>query len=162
MKELWQFELDRAAARDSKRLRGYDRYLGEGEVFVDWALWLLEQGVTEESVQILAVLRAPLNRWEVESWLNRVILALGLATPNPERFRYEHFRELARRTVAGELSPKEGTRALWKEYVRLNYDDQLAQAAFLDDALDLGEPVETILRELQVFLDTLPEPQLQE
>jgi hypothetical protein len=162
MKELWQFELDRAAALDSKRLSVPGKYLGEGEAFVDWAIWLLEQGVTEDSVQILAVLRAPLSRWEVESWLNRVILALGLAAPNPERFRYEYARELARRTLSGELSPKEGTRAIWKEYVRLDYDEQLFAVAYLDDALDLGEPVETTLKELQVFLETLPEPSLTE
>ncbi|WP_309719519.1 hypothetical protein [Armatimonas sp.] len=162
MKELWQFELDRAAALDSKRLSMGESYLGEGETYVNWALWLMEQGVTEESVQILAVLRAPLSRWEVESWLNRVIFALGLAAPNPERFRYEYARELARRTVAGGLSPAVGTRALWQEYVRLDYDEQLLTVAYLDDCLEQGEPVEAILQELQAFLDTLPEPSLVE
>ncbi|MCX6366890.1 MAG: hypothetical protein NTX57_09290 [Armatimonadetes bacterium] len=143
---------------DSKRLRVGDRYLGEGEPFVDWALWLLEQGITEESVQILAVLRAPLSRWEVESWLNRVIFALELATPNPERFRYEYARELARRTVMGELSPEVGTRALWQEYVRLDYDEQLFAVAYLDDCLEQGQSVEEILEELQAFLSRRFQP----
>lgn len=162
MKERWQFELDRAAARDSKRLSVGESYLGEGETYVDWALWLLEQGVTDESVQILAVLRAPLSRWEVESWRDRAIYALGLVAPNPERFRYEHARELAQQTVTGELSPAVGTRALWQEYVRLDYDEQLFAVAYLDDALDLGESVEVVLEQLQAFLDELPEPSLGE
>ncbi|MBB6051366.1 hypothetical protein [Armatimonas rosea] len=155
MKERWQLELDRAAARDAWEPRLHARH---GEPFVDWALWLLEQGVTDESVQILAVLRGPLSRWEVESSLRRVLFALGLEAPNPERFPYEQTCDLARRTIAGELSPQAGLAAIYREWKRLDYDPALKICYVMEEKLEPTDSLEAILPELQVLLATLSEP----
>lgn len=154
-KGRWQFELDRASAQDAWEPRLYARH---GEPFVDWALWLLEQGVTDESVQILAVLRGPLSRWEVESCLRRVLFALELASPDPERFPYEQMRDLVRRTIAGELSPQAGLAAIYEEWRRLDYDPALAVCYAMDEKLEPTDCLEVILPELRVLLATLPEP----
>lgn len=149
MKELWQWELDRAAAQELVDPQN-------GEAFVDWALGLLEDGVTLECVQVLAVLRAPLHRGEVESYVRRAIFAMELQQPRPEPFRYERARSLAERLLARKIAPFEGTRALYKEYIRLDYDPVLGACAYLDDRLELGDSVEGVMEEVRELLSALP------
>lgn len=53
--------------------------------YVEWALSMLENDFSSESLYILSSLREPLNLFEVEDYFDRTFVELNLTVPSPEK-----------------------------------------------------------------------------
>lgn len=73
--------------------------------YVEWALSMLENDVSSESLYILSSLREPLNLFEVEDYFDRTFKELNLTVPFPEKCARAYIEMLCKDIVSCGSAP---------------------------------------------------------
>lgn len=73
--------------------------------YVEWALSMLENDFSSESLYILSSLREPLNLFEVEDYFDRTFVELNLTIPSPEECAHAYIEMLCKEMVSGGSDP---------------------------------------------------------
>ncbi|PID16713.1 hypothetical protein CSV63_02160 [Sporosarcina sp. P34] len=67
--------------------------------YIEWAFYMLHNGKSTPSLNVLVSLSKPLNTFEVEEYFNRAITELNIAIPSSEESARHYVRYLLRETI---------------------------------------------------------------
>lgn len=73
--------------------------------YAEWALSMLENDFSSESLYILSSLHEPLNLFEVEDYFDRTFVELNLTIPSPEECARAYIEMLCQEIVSGGSDP---------------------------------------------------------
>jgi len=108
-----------------------------GDDYVKWAIAALENGFDSPNLRILAGLPSPAWRSDAEPYLFRALEELQIAIPNRDEVFREYAKEIARKIVNAEISPKEGAELIESRVVSpLNHPEDLIAWCYLSEGLD--------------------------
>lgn len=104
--------------------------------YVDWAVGMIVEGFDSPSLRILAGLDENGNVFETAETFGKVVREMGIQEPNTQgKFRgYACYQ--ASRILDGTISPENGVKALYRVWLKSNYDHPYSIWCSLDDALD--------------------------
>jgi len=68
--------------------------------YIDWAFYMIHNGMSNPSLNILVSLTEPLNIFEVEEYFNRALNELAIVEPSYEESARQYVRYLLRQIVA--------------------------------------------------------------
>lgn len=139
-----------------------ERHMGMAtyEQYIDWAVSCLEAGIDSKNIRTLASLQKPLYSSEVEDYFNRSLKDLSWELPEPKECIIEYARSFAGEILAGQVTPLEGCRKIYRVVVVLAYPRELMPWLYLDEGLEPGtyrdltgkELDEAILKEARRFI----------
>lgn len=104
--------------------------------YVDWAGEMLVQGYDSYSLRILAGLERSATTFEAEDYFRRAAKELGLRVPEPGAAVRAYACEIARSIVDGQVTARDGVRALYRVCLATEYERDYLIWLQLDDALD--------------------------
>lgn len=103
---------------------------------VDWAYTELLAGRDTPNLRILAGLRAPLDLWEAEHYLEATLDDLVWQWEDGTPFWNEYILEIAREVLSGLRSPILASQEIYSLYRDMGYPVELSNWLYITDGLD--------------------------
>ena len=113
------------------------------EDLIDWAVSLLEAGVSSKSVAILAGLTT-LYTGEIENYFRRSLKELGWREPGREESLRWYARRTAEKILGGEIGPREGCGTIYGILGACDHPGALARWSCLHLGHDPEPPCEDL------------------
>lgn len=104
---------------------------------VDWAVDALSAGWQSDGLAILAGLAKPPNGFEVDRYVERMMVELGVEMPDPKRLAMLHAVAVAGDVLAATASPYEGAREMYQLWLN-GSPKELQPWAGLEDEYELA------------------------
>ena len=106
---------------------------GGGQLKVDWAMRLLEQGIETQSLAILATLQKFINEFEADEYFSKVLSELNIIHPNKTDAIQGYVKVVASEVIEGITPPDVGASMIYRANVNLDYPEYLGDFVSLDD-----------------------------
>ncbi len=104
--------------------------------YVDWAVACLEDGFDSKNLRMLAATEKMFYPSEIEDRFKRTLKELGWEKPSEKESLLSYAKELAKKTVSGELSPEKGCKEIYLISLKLDYPEELKGWLWLDEGHD--------------------------
>ena len=106
--------------------------------FVDWAVFLLEEGYDTEHLRMLASLGPAPTRADVDYYFGQTAQELNLTIPPSETLVHLYAKDVAQSILEGTVPPETGCHEIYAIYCNLEYPTEMMSWLYLDDNLEPG------------------------